>query len=76
MTKSLKSIKGKLFENIFTHAKEGIAIVGLKGDWIKVNGSILNTLGYTESELYAMTFKEITHKDDLKKDLKSKNFKS
>lgn len=73
MTKSLKSIKGKLFENIFTHAKEGIAIVGLKGDWIKVNGSILNTLGYTESELYAMTFKEITHKDDLKKDLKKMN---
>lgn len=59
----------KLFENIFNYAMGGIAIVGMHGEWIKVNDSIVNDLGYTKEELYKKTFQDITHKDDLKKDV-------
>lgn len=61
----LANIKDKLFENIFDNAPSGIAIVGLDFRWVKVNRSLLDLLGYSEEELYAMTFPEITHKDDL-----------
>lgn len=69
MPKKIESFKDKLFENIFNHAHNGIAIVGLDGNWIKVNQSILDMLGYTENEMYKMTFQEITHKDDIELDL-------
>ena len=69
MNFEIEKVKNDLFENIFNQAKEGIAIVSLKGEWVKVNASVLNTLGYTKEELYSMTFKEITHKDDLDIDL-------
>ncbi|MGC1632226.1 MAG: PAS domain S-box protein [Gelidibacter sp.] len=61
----LVKIKDKLFQNIFDNAPNGIAIVGLDYKWVKVNRSLLELLGYSEEELYAMTFPEITHKDDL-----------
>ena len=61
----LVNIKDKLFENIFDNAPNGIAIVGLDFRWVKVNRSLLNLLGYTEEELYDMTFSDIMHKDDL-----------
>lgn len=59
----------KLFENIFNYAMGGLAIVGMRGEWIKVNDSIVKYLGYTKEELYEKTFQDITHKDDLNKDL-------
>lgn len=69
MSTRIESIKDKLFENIFNHAHNGIAIVDLDGSWVKVNQSVLNLLGYSEHELYQMTFQDITHKDDLELDL-------
>ncbi|KJD33442.1 histidine kinase [Tamlana nanhaiensis] len=69
MIRKLGRLKDTLFENIFNYAKGGIAIVGLNGEWIKVNHSVLEFLGYTERELYQKTFREITHKDDLGLDL-------
>lgn len=69
MSVKIEDVQKELFKTIFHEAKEGISIVSLKGDWIKVNESVLNTLGYTKEELYKMTFKEITHKDDLELDL-------
>ena len=61
----LANIKDKLFENIFENAPNGIAIVGLDFKWGMVNRSLLELLGYSQEELYTMTFPEITHKDDL-----------
>ncbi|MGV8813491.1 MAG: sensor histidine kinase [Gelidibacter sp.] len=61
----LVNIKDKLFENIFDNAPNGIAIIGLDYKWVKVNRSLLELLGYSEEELYTMSFPEITHKDDL-----------
>lgn len=61
----------KLFENIFNYAMGGLAIVGVHGEWIKVNDSIVKYLGYSKEELYTKTFQDITHKEDLNKDLGS-----
>jgi PAS domain S-box-containing protein len=66
---SLPFIKEKLFENIFNNASNGIAIVGLDFSWVKVNTSLMDLLGYSEEEFYAMTFPDITHKDDLDADM-------
>lgn len=69
MPKTLHQVKEELFENIFTHAHGGIAIVSLEGNWVKVNDSICKLFGYTEEELYKLSFQELTHKDDLDIDL-------
>ncbi|TXE07204.1 PAS domain S-box protein [Seonamhaeicola algicola] len=69
MRKNISLDADRIFENIFNYASGGIAIVSLKGDWIKVNNSIEKTLGYTKEELYNLTFQEITHKDDLDLDV-------
>lgn len=70
MPKKIESIKHKLFENIFNHAHNGIAIIGLDGKWVKVNQSVLDMLGYTEDEMYETTFQDITHKDDFELDMR------
>ncbi|MDO7171944.1 sensor histidine kinase [Mariniflexile sp. AS56] len=69
MPESLSLIKDKLFENIFNFAHGGIAILSTKGKWIKVNQSVVKCLGYSEEELYQLSFQDITHKDDLDSDL-------
>jgi len=64
-------------ENRFRRAFEDSAIgMGLTsieensmGKWLKVNRSLCEMLGYTEKELLSSTFMQITHPDDLAKDL-------
>nr|WP_321222087.1 PAS domain S-box protein [uncultured Psychroserpens sp.] len=69
MSKKLSLVKEELFENIFTHAHGGIAIVSLEGNWVKVNKSVCKLFGYSEEELYNYSFQELTHRDDLDADL-------
>ena len=69
MARHLEKVKDKLFENIFDHAPNGMAIVALDFRWVKVNQSLMDLLGYSEEEFYAMTFNDITHKDDLMADM-------
>ncbi|MFB2892503.1 PAS domain S-box protein [Aerosakkonemataceae cyanobacterium BLCC-F50] len=57
------------FRNAFDYAAIGMAIVGLEGEWLKVNRSICEIVGYSESELLNTTFQAITHPDDLEKDV-------
>ena len=57
------------FRCSFETAAIGMALVSLSGGWIKVNSSLLQMLGYSESELHNTTFQEITHPDDLQADL-------
>jgi len=64
-------------ENRFRRAFEDSAIgMGLTsieegsiGQWLKVNRSLCEMLGYTEKELLSRTFMQITHPDDLARDL-------
>jgi len=60
----------KHFEKIFDESPIGKAIVGINGNWIKVNQSLCEMLGYDEAELLKMSFQEITHPDDLEVDFK------
>ncbi|MFY0712974.1 PAS domain S-box protein [Seonamhaeicola sp. NFXS20] len=52
-------------EKIFNNTYNGIAILSLDGDWIKVNNSICDMLGYSKNELYNMSIENIIFRDDL-----------
>jgi PAS domain S-box-containing protein len=57
------------FSSAFEFAPIGIALVALDGRWLKVNHAICALVGYSEAELLARTFQEITHPDDLIADM-------
>ena len=57
------------FQNAFKHAAMGVALVAPDGRWIKVNHAICEMTGYSETELLAKTFQDITHPEDLGKDI-------
>ena len=57
------------FREAFEFASIGMALVGLDGRWLKVNPALIAMLGYSEDELLARSFQDITHPDDLADDL-------
>lgn len=57
------------FRNAFDYSAIGMALVSLDGQWIKVNSATCEIVGYSEAELFSLTFKDITHPDDLEIDL-------
>ena len=50
----------------FENSAIGIIMADFKGRYFAANSAFLNMLGYTESELYQLTFLDITHADDRK----------
>lgn len=58
-------LREEQFSSIFNNSLTGIAILSLTGDWLKVNNSICNILGYTEEEFLKLSFRDVTHQDDL-----------
>ena len=56
-------------ELTFVHAPIGQALVGLDGNWLRVNQALLSLLEYDEPTLLTLTFQDITHPDDLDLDL-------
>lgn len=59
----------QLFKQVFESAAIGMGIVDLYGKWLRVNKSLCGILGYTEEELLKRSFQEITHPEDLERDL-------
>jgi PAS domain S-box-containing protein len=57
------------FRATFEQAAVGIAHVGLDGRWLRVNQKLCEIVGYTSKELLELTFQDITHPQDLEKDL-------
>ncbi len=57
------------FEGAFEHAPIGVALVSPEGRWLKVNHAVCDLVGYSEAELLASTFQDITHPADLEADL-------
>jgi PAS domain S-box-containing protein len=53
----------------FYSARPGMAIVSLRGEFMRVNPSLCQIVGYPEEEIQKLTFQEITHPDDLEPDL-------
>src|SRR5919199_149063 len=57
------------FRTTFEQAAVGVAHVGPDGRWLRVNNRLCEITGYPRDELQEMTFQDITHPDDLRKDL-------
>lgn len=64
----LRDLKER-FRATFEQAAVGIAHVAPDGTWLRVNKKLCEIVGYTKEELLKKTFQEITHEDDLEKDL-------
>lgn len=62
-------ISEKQFRGAFENSAIGMALVSTEGKWLKVNHQLCYIVGYTERELMQKTFQDITHPDDLEKDL-------
>ena len=58
-----------LFKNQFDIGNIGISITSKAKYWLKVNPYLCQMFGYSESELKARTWVELTYPDDLNKDL-------
>ena len=64
----LLALKEEQFRQTFEFAANGMALVGLKGEWLQVNKSLSQITGYPKAELSKLTFADITHPEDLEKD--------
>ena len=58
-----------LFKETFENAAVGIAHVGLDGSWLTVNDKLCSILGYSREELTSKTFQDVTHPEDLMRDV-------
>ncbi len=58
-----------LFREAYENAPIGIALVSPEGEWLRVNRSLCDLLGYPADELTRTTFQAITHPEDLESDL-------
>jgi two-component system, sporulation sensor kinase A len=58
-----------LFRSAFDYASIGMALVSTDGAWLEVNDSVCRITGYSREELLQTNFQEITHPEDLEKDL-------
>src|SRR5882762_4140875 len=72
MSADQQSVKTSLnegrFRLAFDNAPIGMAIVALDYRLERVNRSLCEALGYSETELLTRTFVDITHPDDIKSD--------
>ena len=50
----------------FDNAAIGMAVVSMDGSWLQVNESLCKLLGYSEQELRATSFQQLTHPEDLR----------
>jgi PAS domain S-box-containing protein len=57
------------FNILFNQEAVGICYATLKGSFTNVNKKFADILGYTQEELINKKFFEITHPDDMEKDL-------
>ncbi|MGJ8548598.1 PAS domain S-box protein [Winogradskyella wichelsiae] len=69
-TKNAKELafKEQQLRKTFETALIGMAIVDLEGNWIDVNNSLCNILGYNKVEIKKLTFMDLTHPEDLRRD--------
>jgi PAS domain S-box-containing protein len=61
------------FSGAMEHASIGVGLASLEGRWLKVNRALCDLVGYSEAELLARTFQDITHPDDLKANVENVN---
>jgi len=59
------------FETAFARAAAGMVLCGIDGHWLRANPAFCELTGYDPGELYALTFADITHPDDLEATLEA-----
>jgi len=59
----------ELYRSTFELTAVGVAHVNPDGRWLRVNKKLCEIVGYSESELMKLTFQDITHPEDLNRDL-------
>ncbi|WP_179351516.1 sensor histidine kinase [Winogradskyella vidalii] len=59
------SAANDVLERTFNNTYNGIAIVNLEGNWLKVNQSVCDLIGYSRSELFNMDIDSIVYAEDL-----------
>lgn len=59
----------KRFRSTFEQAAVGIAHVSPEGRFLRINQKFCDIVGYTHDEMLTHTFQDITHPDDLQKNL-------
>jgi len=59
----------RIFRATFENAGVGIAQLGEKGRWLRVNQTLCAMLGFTEAELTELDCLDLTHPDDMLHDL-------
>ncbi|WP_312627663.1 diguanylate cyclase [Scandinavium sp.] len=57
------------FRNAMEYSAIGMALVSTEGQWLQANKALCNFLGYSQNELRAMTFQQLTWPEDLDNDL-------
>ena len=57
------------FRSMFDYSRVGMNLLGPDYSYLKVNRAFSEMTGYSEQELIAHNFKEITHKDDIEANL-------
>ncbi len=57
------------FRSAFDYAAIGMALVSPEGNWLRVNRSLCEIVGFSEAEFLTSDFQTITHPDDLGNDL-------
>ncbi|HEY6721517.1 MAG TPA: PAS domain S-box protein, partial [Burkholderiales bacterium] len=55
----------QLLGSLFAQEATGIAVTTLEGRFLKVNRALCGMTGYSEAELLELTFREITHPEDI-----------
>ncbi|MFL0340175.1 diguanylate cyclase [Enterobacter ludwigii] len=57
------------FRNAMEYSAIGMALVSIEGQWLQANKALCNFLGYSQTELQALTFQQLTWPEDLNTDL-------
>jgi PAS domain S-box-containing protein len=57
------------FRKVFEQGRIGISIVGLDGRFLDVNPALCKILGYSARELRDMAFSDVTHPDEVRRDV-------
>jgi len=60
---TLRDDQNRLFRRVFEQAA-GMALVSPSGQWLTVNRSLCEALGYSEEELLTKSFSDVAHPDD------------
>ena len=55
----------ELYRSTFENAPIGLAHISPEGQWLRANRHLCDILGYSQEELLRLTFRDITHSEDL-----------